>query len=160
MYERCTDEEVFKRFWKNDATDTPKHFQASTRSFDTSWEDYLAFCLACERVYLLDDVALLYIERVGDNANIHFSLIRGERVDVNDLLAIRNALFKDYQIIYGWCGNRNKGLRQMLEACGLKWRGFTMHNTYYRGRVMAWHCHSLSRQEFSLLSDKMLVNLA
>ncbi len=145
MFKRTTDEEVFKRFWNNDATATPQHFQDATHSWNTDWEDFLGFCEQCERVYLIDDSALVYVENVNGNANVHLSVMRGHTIQIEDCRAIRDALLRDYRMIFGWCGQKNRGLRKILEACGLRYYGFEMIHGWSHGKPLIWQCYSLTK---------------
>lgn len=151
MFETTTDIEVFKRFWEDERDNTPLWLSKGNGAWHCTWEDFLDFCQNCERIYLIDNIALLYVESVDGNANIHFSVIRGHKVELEDLLEIRDLLLKDYQMIFGWCGSKNFGLKKLLTACQLKWYGFTMMKGWHRGKPLEWLC-------FSLQNDKKLLN--
>lgn len=158
MFEITTDEDVFKKFWQNDAEKMPAYFQNGTHAFETCWDDFKGFCEQCDRIYLIDNVALLYVERRGQHANIHFSLVRGETIDIADLIKIRGELFKDFEMIFGWIGSKNRGLKQIIEQCGFHYDGFYMLKGQSHGKVLEWQCYSIRKHElFSRKSNESLV---
>ncbi len=144
MFSRTTDTDIFRQFWKDEQANEPEFFKAASKAWTETEEDFLAFCNRCDRIYLIDDVALLYVERANTHANIHFSVIRGQKVKTEDLLAIRAELFKDFTAIFGWCPRKNWGLKKILKACGFSYYGFSMLHGFYRGRPLEWDCFAVS----------------
>ena len=142
MFYITTDTEIFKKFWENDSTAMPRWFQDGVKTWDTSLEDFLGFCDDCERVYVMDDVALLYVQKIGDSANIHFSLLRGEMPSQETQIAVRDDIYKSYDRIFGWCGSRNRGLKKILEFVGLTFNGFKMWHGTSHDQVLEWHCYA------------------
>ena len=138
MYVQTRDEEVLKQFWIDETTNTPRHFQDGINAWRTSWEDFKGFCDNAERIYLIDNSALLYVERIDDKANIHFSLLRGKKVDIADLISIRDELLKDCICIFGYAGKHSWGLKRLLRECGLEHHGVEMLKGRYKNRVMTW----------------------
>lgn len=149
MIELTRDKELFRRFWRDEKENTPQFFNDASETWTCSEEDFLGFCDNAERVYLIDGVALLYVERLGTHANIHFSLLRGKTVNVNELLKIRDELFKDYDLIFGWCGKHLRGLKRILEQCGLRFHGTTMLYGQSHGKVLEWQLFSIVKSQVS-----------
>lgn len=144
MYVRCREKKVWKKFWEDEKANTPKFLNAGSQAWHTSWEDFEGFCEQCADIFLIDDVALVYVERIGDNANVHFSVLRGHGVEMDDLLNIRGELALEYKMVFGWCGSKNFGLKKILESCGLRYYGFKMLKGYCHGKPLEWDCYSLA----------------
>lgn len=158
MYERTNDECLFKRLWHDEATNTPRWMQDGNGVWGCTWDDFRGFCEQCERIYT-DGNSLLYVERIGNNANIHFSIIRGEKVDVTDLIRVRNELLRDYEMIFGFCGTHNRGLKKILEACGLRENGFTMYHGFSHSKLLTWKCYSIHRDALNIsIATESLLN--
>jgi len=71
------DKEIFKKFWE-DETNMPRWFHDGSGAWHTSLEDFLGFCEQCWRIYLVNDVALVYLEQINSmTISIHLSVLRG-----------------------------------------------------------------------------------
>lgn len=148
MYKEQKDENRLLEYWREERT-YPKWWREADETWNQTEEEFLDFCHQCHKIYELDDVALLYLEKpTPKTVNIHFSLKRGCDAYhmVNDLVAIRNETFKTIELIFGWVHIRNKGLRKILEDCGFYWHGFSMF--YGQTKVSEWRCHSCARSEY------------
>jgi len=149
MFELTRDKEIFRKFWRDELENTPSWLAAGSHAWTCTEDDYLEFCDGCERIYIIDGTSLVYVENVNENANVHFSVLRGSKANIEDMLSIRDILINDYQMVFGWCGSKNWGLKKVLTQCQLKFYGFTMLKGWHRNRPMEWHCFSLSREQFS-----------
>lgn len=149
MFELTTDENIWLKFWRDEKDNTPAHFQAGTGAWHRIQEEFLDWCRHCAQIYLIDDIALLYVENIDNNANIHFSVLRGHKPEMDDLLALRDILIQNYEMIFGWCGKHNVGLKRMLNACGLKFYGFEMVKGWHRNKPLEWQCYSLTREQYA-----------
>lgn len=138
MYALTNDKQVFKQFWADERDNTPRWVNDGSHTWTCTEQDFLAFCDNAERIYLIDECALLYIERIDDKANIHFSLLRGAKVNVPDLIEIRGELFQDYAFIFGYAEVHNRGLKQILRKCGFEHRGITMLKGSSHNKVLEW----------------------
>lgn len=148
MIELTTDIEMFRKFWMDEKENAPPFIASGTGAWHRSEEEFIDFCQSCERIYNINNVALLYVENMNGNADIHFSILRGQSVSVGDLRIIRDMLLEDYRMIFGWVGSKNRGLKKLLTSCQLRWYGFSMYKGHLRNRILEWHCYSLSREQF------------
>ncbi len=151
MFEITTDESLFKRIWRSERDDVPRFFSDGSNTKNTSWGDFKGFCANCDRVYALNDSGLLYVERIGYNANIHFSLIRGEKVELNDLISIRDEIFKDFDLIFCYVGVHNRPLKRIVESCGLRYEGFYFLYGWSHNRLLEWRCYSLAKNSIACI---------
>lgn len=145
MFEITNDTELFRQFWLNERDRSPRWMADGNETWGCSWDDFKGFAAQCERVYGLDNTALLYVERIGNNANIHISILRGYGVNIPDLLEIRSELLQDYEMIFAWVGSHNRGLKRIVENCGLTFTGFKMYHGFTRKRLFEWHCYSIEK---------------
>lgn len=153
MFVETTDEEVFKRFWRDEKDNAPRHIQDASDVWHTSWDEFRVFCENCE-VYLINNAALVYVEPTG---NIHFSLIRGSKIDfISDLIELRDELFKRFEILFGWAGTHSRGLKRILEAVGFEYEGFSMIHGESHGRSLEWHCY-IVRKRYIAKDNKNLL---
>lgn len=152
------DENIWKKFWYDEQTSLPISFKDASNVWHTTEEDFLGFCKQCWRVYELDNVALLFVEKMNKSANIHFSILRGNEAKplIPDFIKIRDELFGDIEMIFGWAWARNKGLQRILESVGFKFHGFEMYHGHSRGRVLEWKCFSVDKTSCDA-SRKLLV---
>ncbi len=140
----------------------PQWYNDGTGSWHTSWEDFLAYCQNCWRIYEVDNVALIYVQRFGDKANIHFSLLRGSKVDfLKELIDIRNDLLLEVELLFGFVGRHNPGLKRIIEQVGFSWKGFSMILGESHGRVLHWRCYSVHQDQLFIRKNvKSLLTLA
>ncbi len=150
-YQITNDEQLFKRVWTSERDDVPRFFSDGSHTKTTSWADFKGFCEQCDRTYSLNGQGILYVERIGYNANIHFSLIRGEKVELNDLISIRDEIFQDFELIFGWVGLHNRPLKRLIESCGLRYDGFRMYYGESHGRLLEWRCYSLAKNSIACI---------
>ncbi len=145
MYRIVEDEQVFTRFWEAER-EFPRHWTESNNVWGTTLEDYIGFCDDCFRVYLVDDNALLFAQKVAEGINIHLSLIRGTdpMAMIEDFIKIRGELLTVCQLIFGWVYARNRGLKSVLKAVGFKDYGVRMY-TGTDHKVFEWQLFSATR---------------
>lgn len=152
MFYETNNPDLFKRFWIDEAN-FPKWWKDANSTWGTTWEDFQAFCARMHKIYSIDDVALVYVEKVADGrANMHFSLLRGERIDTKELIELRDVIAVDFPVMYAWCGKRNRGLRRILEQIGFEWKGLQMHLQETHGKVLDWLCYTYT--EVSVANNK------
>lgn len=145
MYYPTQDLQLFEEFWREEVERMPRWWQDSTNALKTTWDDFQDFCSNMWKIWSVDDVALVYTEKIGNHANIHFSMKRGAKIDIQDLIGIRDELLKDFRLIFGWSATKNKGLCRILEDCGFKWDGLTMLYGESRGKVFEYKCYTYKR---------------
>jgi len=163
MYRKITDENILRKFWHEEHENMPQWYSDGTDCWHIDCDDFLSFCRRMWKIYLINDTALLYIENLGQTANIHFSLLRGADAVamIPDFIEIRNKTFKHVEMIFGWAARRNKGLQKILEACGFKYYGFQMFHGESHGKILEWRCFSINRRELFVAKDtKTLLHLA
>ena len=136
-------DEELQKFWIEERDNMPQWFQDGSQAWGCSWEDFKGFYEQCERVYNLGDI-LVYVEKIGEYANLHISLLRGAKIDIPTLLNIRDELLKDYKLLFAWVGKHNRGLKKIVEQCGLKYDGLQMFHGESHGRVLEWRCYSIA----------------
>jgi len=160
VFYQTRDEDLFKTFWFDELTNTPRHFQDASHVWHTSWDDFKAFCDGMWRIYSIEDKALVYVEH---NGNVHFSLLRGTDTSnlVNELIGIRNELLLEKEYLYGWVGKHNRGMQRIVEDIGFQWHGFTMYHGQSHGKILEWRCYVLDRRDFYVEKDtaKLLVSV-
>jgi len=158
MFYATQNESLFKQFWIDEGTNFPRFWKDGANSENVTWEEFKAFCDGMWKVYSIDDVALVYVERTGEGrANMHFSLLRGEGIDTKDLIALRDILAINFPLMYAWCGKKNRGLRRILEQIGFEWKGLEMHWKQSHGKVLDWLCYTFA--EVSVANrTKSLIN--
>jgi hypothetical protein len=155
MIRIVTDEPTLMRYFENDKT-APRWFKDANGIDGMSAEYYLGFCKNCWRIYEIDDVALLYCEEGKKAIGIHFSVMRGKSVPMHDLWLIRNAVFQEFEMIFGWVARQNKGTQRMCVELGLEYRGMKMLNGSTHGKVIEWKCYSMTRQNVVLNCKNLL----
>ena len=133
-----------QKFWLDERDNKPRWFQDGSQAWGCSWEDFRDFYRQCERVYHLDGV-LIYVERIENNANLHISVLRGATIDIEKLIEIREELLKDYHLLFAWVGKHNRGLKKIVEQCGMQYYGLQMFHGESHGRVLEWRCYSINK---------------
>lgn len=112
-------------------------------------------------MFEIDEVALVYFEYVTPTAvNIHFSLLRGKHVDIQDLIDIRNQLFDEGVVwIFGWVAKRNRWLKRVCEAVGMNFYGIEDDTKTLRGKPFIRQRFSMHVTEFLVIENpKSLVS--
>lgn len=142
-FQLTRDENLFRQFYEDEKT-LPKWFQDGANNWGVTWDDFKAFCDKCERIYSTDN-ALVYVERISQNANLHFSLLRGSNVRIADLGAIRDELLADYDMLFAYVGSHNRGLKRIVEQCGMTANGLEMRKGESHGKVLVWHCYVVTK---------------
>ncbi len=131
-------DETLRKFWLSERDEMPLWFSDGANSKHVTWEEFKAFCDGMWKIYEIDD-ALVYVENIEGNANVHFSLLRGGKV--GDLSGIRDEIHKDFPLIFAWVGKHNRGLRKLMEGLGFKWDGLKMYWGKSHGRMLEWRCY-------------------
>ncbi len=148
MYTETTDEGLLRRFYEDESKNTPRWFAESLAVWNQTWEEYLEFSKSCWKVLHIDNRALLFVESVGNGANIHFSILRGQKVDdkmLNTFSQIRDGLLSQCQWVFGWANSRNYKLQRILEAVGFSHNGVTMVRGHSHGRALEWRLFLVQR---------------
>ena len=143
MYYEVHDEALLRKFWDADSASFPKFWKDANETWGTSFEEFRD---RQWKTYSINDVALVYIEPVGENANLHFSLLRGKSADMNDLLELRGKLEAEYPILFGWCLSKNRGLATLLESLDFRYDGLDMRYGHSRGQVLQYKCYTYRRK--------------
>jgi hypothetical protein len=136
---------LFKKFWMDEKEHMPRWFVDGTNSKKVTWQEFQDFCHSMWRIYSIDDKALVYFEKIRNHANVHFSLLRGEKIDTEPLISIRDEIIRDVNLIFGWSGTHNRGLCKMLEAVGFQYDGLKMLFGESHGRVLEWKCYTYKK---------------
>lgn len=134
-----------KKFWLSEKNDFPRWWTDATNAKKVTWEEFRDFYNRMWKVYELED-ALVFFEKVGNNANVHFSLIRGGKIELDRLREIRDEVLCSVRMIFGWVSRRNRGLRKMLESLGFQWDGLTMYHGESHGKVQEYLCYTYVRK--------------
>jgi len=145
-YQTSDNNDLYRTFWEEEATNFPQWFMDSTNSKKVTWQEFKDFCAKMWRVYSVDDKALVYFERQGKQANVHFSLLRKAKINTEDLINIRDEALCDINLIYAWVFVKNKGLARMLESIGFEWHGFTMMYGTSHNKPMEYRCMTYIRK--------------
>ena len=132
---------------------SPKWLKTALDTDDATDETFEAFCNR-HRMFEIDDVALLYLEKKDSLTEIHFSMLRGAKCDlVGDLIEIRDMLFAEgTSIIYGWVMRVNRPLRRLCANVGLYFTG----SEYGEGKGKKL-CYAISRKDLYLPIKKDLL---
>lgn len=136
-------EERLLEYWRAEQT-APRWYRLSNEIDDVSDEAYLQFCKE-HRIYEIEGCALLFCKLVTPKiVNIHFSVLRGQKVDlVPGLTKIRDELFDEgVEIIHGWVWGRNRPLKRLCNKLGLYWNGLEAKEPEYR-QCFAIHRYSV-----------------
>lgn len=161
MYVETRDVEVFKGFWQDEKSNTPRFFNDASEVWTTTYNDFLAFCDRSWKVYLVGDNCLVYVEKDGKCANLHISFLRGTDAWglMDDLVKLRNEILTEFELLYAWVGKHNRGLKKMVNALGMHHNGFCMYHGESHGKVLEWQNHSISRRElFTSRNAQSLLN--
>ncbi len=139
MYYQTTDTQLFNIFWKDESTNTPRFFQDSGNTWTCTREEFQAFCDRCT-VYSINDTSLVYVEPDG---NLHISVLRGSKVDIDALKSLRDDLLKTFPTLYAYVGTHLRGLAKMLESLGFSFNGVEMRYGHTRNRIFVWQMYVL-----------------
>lgn len=148
MYYQIDDNDsLFKMFWQDERDNFPRFWTDATNSKKVSWQEFKDFCAKMWKVYCVDDKALVYFEKVGHHANVHFSLMRKAKIDPTDLEKMRDEMLCETKLIFGWVVTRNRGLANMLKSLGFRHDArFDKSEGDSHGRPLQYHCYLYSRK--------------
>lgn len=144
-FELTRDQTLFKTFWRDERDNMPRWFRDGSNSHRCKWRDFKAFCDRMERIYCIDGGCLVYAERVERAANLHFSLLRGRHITIADLIEILDKLLKEFDMLFCYVGSHNRGLKKIVESCGLTSNGLEMRHSQSHGKVLVWKCYNIVR---------------
>ncbi len=144
MFRLTRDETLFRQFYEAEQQ-MPRWFADGNNTWTTDWESFQVFCNKCERIYEIDGQALIYVERCENNGNLHFSLLRGTPVNISELTAIRDILLADYNTLLAWIGSHNRGLKHIVEQCGMVNTNVEMRKGFTRNKVFVWQLYSVDK---------------
>lgn len=153
MYYEVHDEALLRKFWDADSTSFPRFWKDASETWGTSFEE---FHVRQWQTYSVDDVALVYIEPVGENANLHFSLLRGKSVDMTELLELRGTLEAKYPILFGWCLAKNRGLARLLENLDFRYDGLDMRHGSSHNQVLKYKCYTYKRKTLAPCTKSLI----
>ena len=137
---------------------SPRWFKDACDTWHLTDEEFRGFCNNCYRFYEINDNALIYCEKTSpESVNIHLGILRGARIDIGNLLIIRDDLFKEFEMIFGFVESHNRMVKRICEEVGLYFYGLTMLHGSSHGRPIEWHCYSANR-EYIANQVKSLVN--
>lgn len=158
MFYETRDKELFRVFWLDERENTPQWFQDGSNVWHTTWKEFQDFCDGMWRIYSVDDKMLIYVEKNGE---IHLSLRRGEKVEMADLIALRNTVLIHLKSVFGWVGKHNKGMKRIVEELDFKPCGFSMFHGASHGCVLEWECYAVSRENIIVAPNaQKLLSLA
>lgn len=149
------------KYWRDEQT-FPRWFRDGNSVWKITEADFLEFCHNCWRIYEIDGCALLYVERQGRNAEIHFSVLRGHKIDPESLIPIRLELLTEFDCVYGWVAAKNRGIKAVCNLLGMRFQGLRMFKGKSHGKVLEWQQVSINRSELycSSILYEPLINLA
>ena len=159
MHQEVTYSDKLLKYW-HDEKNSAKWFKESLETDDTTEESFARFCNG-HRMFEIDDVALVYLEYVTPIiVNVHFSLLRGHHIEIQDLIEIRNQLFDEGVVwIFGWVAKRNKRLQYVCEAIGMQFYGIEDGEKTLRGKPFIRQRYSMHVTEFLVIENpKSLVS--
>jgi hypothetical protein len=153
VYREVTIKDGLLKYWE-DEKKSAKWYRESLDTDDTTEESFTEFCNR-HRIFEIDEVALVYLEYVMPTAvNIHFSLLRGANIDIQDLIEIRNQLFDEGVVwIYGWVAKKNKWLQRVCEAVGMNFYGIEDNTKIVRGKPFTMWRYSMHVTEFLVIEN-------
>jgi len=134
------------KWWKIEQ-DSPKWFKDANSLWRENEQDFIAFCAQSHKIYDLGEV-IVYVQGLGDKAEIHFGAVPKAKVDISKLIDIRDELFTEFDMIFGWLLKQNRGMKAIAEQVGMKYQGVQMFHGESRGKVLIWHCHSADKNSF------------
>ncbi len=146
MYELTTDADTFRTFWQ-DELNTPQWCQDGSNTWYTDEQHFLDWCKACWKIYVINDIALVYARKIDRIASVHFSFLRGNDVKtvVPDLFEIRDTFLQDADMLFAYVGTHNRELRKIVENLGFTYQGFKMYEGFSHKRLLTWRCYTLNK---------------
>lgn len=143
MYREVTIKDGLLKYWEAEQT-APLWFREDMEEKNLTKDIFLGFCEQCWKIFEMNGDSLLYVEKIGNNANIHFSLMRKAQVPMDDLKVLKTLLLSQFDMVFGWVAKHNRGLRKVCEDLGLRDYGLRMYQGENRGRVTEWRCYSIN----------------
>ena len=148
MHHETKDKDTLLKYWKDDH-EAPLWFREDNDTWHLTEDVFLGFCEQCWKIFEIDGHALLYVEKIGENANIHFSLLRGTPVPMDDLQELKAYLLSEFNMVFGWITKHNRGLMKVCEQLGLNDYGVRMYHGENRGKVTEWRCYSVNNSHIA-----------
>ena len=141
MYKEA-DKQTWLKYWHAEQS-FPQWFKSANDVWTMTEDEFIGFCEQCWKIYELDNTALIYVEKIGEHANIHCSILRDADVDVlvASLVDVRIELLKQFKMVFGFVVRQNKGLRRICEKMGMKQNGVKMLHGEFHGKVIEWLCY-------------------
>lgn len=154
MYKEVTDEATWLKYWDAEHQ-FPQWFIEANDVWIMTEESFLGFCRQCWKIYEVDGQALIYIEKIGDNAEIHVAVLRGADVKTisPSLIELRQEVLKAFEMLFGWIVRQNRGMQRIAEAIGMKFYGLRMYHGHFHGQVIEWHCYSMSKADIFVIEN-------
>jgi RimJ/RimL family protein N-acetyltransferase len=154
LFREVTDTATLLKYWDAEHQ-FPQWFVEANDVWIMTEELFLGFCQQCWKIYEVDGQALVYVEKIGDNAEIHVSVLRG--IDVQtilpSLIELRNEVLKHCEMLFGWMVRQNKGMQRVAEAIGMKFYGLKMFHGAFHGRVIEWRCYSMLKTDIFIIEN-------
>lgn len=132
---------ILESYWQVEQQ-SPRWFQESSGAWER--KDELSFCAKCHSIYEIQGKALVYIEKVGHNAEIHFSI--KEKIEISDLVALKFELLREFDVLFGWILRQNRGMRKVAEQIGFRYDGLRMFYGSSHGKVLEWYCYTVAKE--------------
>lgn len=128
---------------------SPRWYKDACDVWNLDEDTFLGFCEQCYRIYELGD-AIIYCEKTSDTTvEIHFSILRGGKIDVDDLKTLRDELLKEFDMVFGWVVNRNYAVKRICEKVGLRHYGVTMLHGSTHGKPIEWQAYSINKLQLN-----------
>lgn len=143
-YRETRDEALLRTFYEAEQQ-MPRHWKDASNVWTTDWDSFKAFCSNCEHIYSIGETGLVYVQRIGCTANLHFSLLRGSSVQIPTLIDLREQLFLEYDMLFAYVGTRNAGLKQIVRECGMTFSGLEMRRGHTRNRIFVWQLFTVTK---------------
>lgn len=136
------------KYWRDEQNGT-KWFKESLSTDNGSDDSFERFCKR-HRMFEIDKVTLLYLDYIQPNiVMLHISVLRKKRVNIDDLIAIRDQLFSEgVEWVFGWVAKQNRKLRAICEVVGMEWNGEVDDSAIVKGKPFIKYCYSLHQAKF------------
>jgi len=153
MYREVTYSDELLKYWEDECS-SARWYRESLDTEDTSKESFRAFCDS-HRMFEIDGKALVYFEYVTPTiVQLHFSLLRGQHVEIQDLIDIRNQLFDEGVVwIFGWVAKRNRWLKRVCEMVGMDFYGIEDATQIVRGKPFIKQRYSMHVTQFLVIEN-------
>jgi hypothetical protein len=156
MYREITDKKRLLEYWR-DEKNSVRWYQESNETKKSTVETFLKFC-ADHTVYEIDGCALIYCKEVAPKiVQIHFSVLRGSKFDIESLKELRNDVFRNgTKVIFGNILKQNRPLRKICDEVGFYWNGLEEIEEREGKRPFRFLCYAMDRRDLIVAPNAQL----